>query len=81
MGVNALLGIFLTFLGGYWAALHCGVDSFLTVRKLTRTATTCWDDATLIRTLNVAAPTAQLLKPRKTAGTKANCDQRYCHGD
>lgn len=30
MGVNALLGIFLTFLGGYWAALYCGVGSFQT---------------------------------------------------
>ena len=33
MGVNALLGIFLTFLGGYWAALYSGVSSFQTVRK------------------------------------------------
>ncbi|KAL8442045.1 hypothetical protein Emag_006710 [Eimeria magna] len=30
MGVNALLGLFLTFLGGYWAALYCGFESFQT---------------------------------------------------
>ncbi|KAL8272957.1 hypothetical protein Esti_003125 [Eimeria stiedai] len=28
MGVNALLGLFLTFLGGYWAALYCGLENF-----------------------------------------------------
>ncbi|CDJ37613.1 hypothetical protein, conserved [Eimeria tenella] len=31
MGVNALIGIFLTFLGGYWAALYSGVRAFETV--------------------------------------------------
>ncbi|KAL8426094.1 hypothetical protein ACSSS7_008259 [Eimeria intestinalis] len=30
MGVNALLGLFLTFLGGYWAAFYCGLESFQT---------------------------------------------------
>ncbi|XP_022588095.2 uncharacterized protein LOC34621444, partial [Cyclospora cayetanensis] len=30
MGVNALLGLFLTFLGGYWAALYSGVETFQT---------------------------------------------------
>lgn len=32
MGINAIAGLFLTFLGGYWGSLYCGISSFQNVR-------------------------------------------------